>query len=995
MDDEMNTPDGALLEHFLHRHSEDAFARLVRRHLEFVHSTAVRHLPDDPESARDVSQVVFSDLARNAAKLVDRPSLMGWLHTATRLASANARRGEHRRRLRETLAHSMNSSSTSSSADWPAIRAVIDDALGELPPVDREAVLLRHFGSLPWAEVGNRLGMTETAARLRVDRAMQRLRDVLARGGIVSTAAALGTVLAQNAVLPAPADLLPSILRKAGAIGRVQTTGHLVRFATPGRLILSLASMVAVLFWMTGPVPTPGSVESTVAATSPNSARRIAQLFFGTHGIGQSAKASGRIELAGHPLELTVLANPNDTPLVGGKIELRTTRQDGTARSETFVTGDSGTVRIPLPPDATKVEIFTRIAGCADTRLHWDLASGEVPPSEYVLRLVAPAAISGQMVDNAGNPIRDAEMSFNHWDSPGPLNSPEDHQFAFVSTHTDSTGHWSLRRIAPDVLPFIYGGPIHPDFVAPPQTRLGFTKSALDEMLAGTHVFRMEPGEFVRGVVRDLAGAPVFKARIHVAGPGAGREAVTDADGSFVMRGCPTGELTLTAEASGFAPRSLLLQSPIQASPLEIVLPAARSVRFRVVDRTGAPVANAWLCPRTRPPGPIGSGAIEPNIDTDLRANADGVAVWNDAPREPFYMDVRANGFLAQDQIEIGADCDDTVVVLTNALTVTASVRDSVTGEPIQWFRVRVASPISELDDEGNLSTNLFFHSIERFVIDGSNGSFRHAFDEAPILGEAARGIRLRFEAEGYLPSVSRLLHFGDDPVELAMVLQPAPGWIVTVLGPDREPAPGADIGILRSATHLDLDSGGLALTHSGDPSSLAKTDAQGQFHWSPDGTIQAVLFAHPTGFARLKPGELLPDEPVVLSPWGHISAVVHSTGHGPAGETVSLRLFEGDNVSFISNPSALTDATDLSGVFNFTRVPPGRHELLAWIPVGPDGATVCVPVPIGVVEVRAGETARFGPAELPDRIELPAMPSAILGTAINMPTGPEGTAPR
>jgi len=68
---------------------------------------------------------------------------------------------------------------------------VLDDALHELKAGDREAVVLRFLEDRPLREVGARLGLNENAARMRVDRALDKLRGQLARRGITSTASGL------------------------------------------------------------------------------------------------------------------------------------------------------------------------------------------------------------------------------------------------------------------------------------------------------------------------------------------------------------------------------------------------------------------------------------------------------------------------------------------------------------------------------------------------------------------------------------------------------------------------------------------------------------------------------------------------------------------------------------------------------------------------------------------------------------------------------------
>ncbi|MCW5559539.1 MAG: hypothetical protein KIT22_17120, partial [Verrucomicrobiae bacterium] len=62
-----------------------------------------------------------------------------------------------------------------------------------------------------FADVGAALGATAEAARKRVDRALDRLRDSLARRGVTTTAAALGGALTTHAVQVAPAGLAATL----------------------------------------------------------------------------------------------------------------------------------------------------------------------------------------------------------------------------------------------------------------------------------------------------------------------------------------------------------------------------------------------------------------------------------------------------------------------------------------------------------------------------------------------------------------------------------------------------------------------------------------------------------------------------------------------------------------------------------------------------------------------------------------------------------------
>jgi RNA polymerase sigma factor (sigma-70 family) len=203
----MQDDDATLLRSYAESHRQDAFAEVVRRNMDAVYSSALRRLGGDAHLAKDAAQQVFITLASRAGELARHPVLAGWLHTATRNAAANIVRSERRRRLREQEAHAMNeiTSKPRLEADWNQIAPVLDEVIDELSAKDSAAVLLRFFDRRTFAEMGVVLRLSEDAARMRVERALEKLRVRLARRGIGSTAAALGAVLAQHTVAAAPA----------------------------------------------------------------------------------------------------------------------------------------------------------------------------------------------------------------------------------------------------------------------------------------------------------------------------------------------------------------------------------------------------------------------------------------------------------------------------------------------------------------------------------------------------------------------------------------------------------------------------------------------------------------------------------------------------------------------------------------------------------------------------------------------------------------------
>jgi len=244
------TPDSELLREFAGTNSQEAFAELVKRHVNLVYSAALRQVNGDAHLAQDVAQTVFTDLARKAGTLVQRETLTGWLYTSAHFAAAKMVRGESRRRDREEkfMRESANENVpevgrvTPCAPDWEIIRPDIDDAMHELKEVDREAILLRYFENQPFIQVGAKLGLNENAARMRVERATGKLREILTKRGI-PTASALASVISANAVQMAPANLAATLTTASLATAGTGTITFL-QIMTATKIKLAIGALI-------------------------------------------------------------------------------------------------------------------------------------------------------------------------------------------------------------------------------------------------------------------------------------------------------------------------------------------------------------------------------------------------------------------------------------------------------------------------------------------------------------------------------------------------------------------------------------------------------------------------------------------------------------------------------------------------------------------------------------------------------------------------------
>jgi len=233
----MDESDLELLARYSRRHAEDAFAELVRRHLDLVHSAALRQVRV-PHLAEEVAQSTFIKLARHAGQLAPDTILTAWLYQVTRRTAIDVVRREASRQLREQIATEMNAMNAT-AADWTHIEPLLDEAMHALDDTDRTAVLLRYFENKSLREVGATLGTSENAAQKRLARAVERLREFFAKRGVNVGASGLVVVISANAVQAAPVGLAASVATAAVLKGTVLTASTV----TLGKGMLNLMAI--------------------------------------------------------------------------------------------------------------------------------------------------------------------------------------------------------------------------------------------------------------------------------------------------------------------------------------------------------------------------------------------------------------------------------------------------------------------------------------------------------------------------------------------------------------------------------------------------------------------------------------------------------------------------------------------------------------------------------------------------------------------------------
>ncbi len=933
----MNSNDINLLRRYVSERSEEAFAELVRQRIGLVYSAALRQLDGDAHLAEEVTQSVFTDLACKAPNLTRHSSLAGWLFTSTRYAAAAVRRANARRSNREQEAHAMSQvlQSAESGPSWEEIRPILDEAMHDLKGDDREAVLLRFFDQLPLAELGTRLGVSENAARMRVDRALERLRAALVKRGVTSTSAALAVVLTGQTIVAAPAGLAASVSQTA-LMSAATASGLsllLARLTLQFKLAAGaavLATAIALPLWLVKHSDHSISANVTpVAKAAVAPVAREAASFRDTSLTALNATPVIRT----NTLHLTILADDVSQPIPDVQINCTITRAKQPVKT-TLISQRNGVCDVPCPADLEVIELVTQKDGFADTVLHWEPSNGDTMPSNYTARLVRAVHMGGYVQEADGTPVS-IKISFGLSISSGSVDpsvylNHEHREFKRIVTMSDAQGRWSLDRIAPDMIgrtaAMVYDQ-VHItklEFFVLPETQA--------QLREGKYIFNLTRSPMVRGTVVDSQGNPIAQASVvngELRHTGPGYEDTSRADGSFTINRDLEGKTTLTVSAKGFVPQIVHMAGGIEDLFTNIVLKQGRMLQLKVTDQTGGPVADAKIIAPFDYTPPASLGTTDRN----------GRATLHEAPAGTMALYIYAHGY-EPTNTTLTVDSEEQLVTLMKQPVVSGTVSDAVTGQPIPTFRVFFCGMPLSSESFTPSERGEDWHQFNR-------GTFR--LEPASFLDHflpRASGYMLKFEVEGYAPCVSRFIRADELDVKLDIALRPAQPVKVTVLNPDGRPAEGAQVGLIGGQFPITLTAEHFDSVFS---SAVFRTDSHGVAALPPDDSIRSVIAINSQGFVMATPAALATDPTLQLQPFGRLDGQV-MVGSQPAVDRKVYLYPNWGDPSLISNYFTTTDG---EGRFSFPQLPPGNYHVSALLI---DSAKSFEG--LGTAEVRSGETS-------------------------------------
>ena len=298
----MSEPDDRLIAEFNARRSEEAFAALVRQHVNLVFATALRQV-GDAGAAEEITQNVFVALAQAAGKLGSHPTIAGWLHQTALNKSREWLRSELRRRRREQVAVNLDLARAEGDSVWSSLVPLLDEALLELREPDRLAVILHFMEGRTFQEVGSALGIGEDTARKRVNRCLEQLTHFFRRRGFAAPALVAGAPLFTLSSHAAPAGLAASATTAGLAAAHSAATSTLTLIKGALKIMAwtkmkTAAVAGAALLLATGTTMLTVKAVHAIRAASPpdiqGSWEGVAEIL-GTSGVSQGEKARSRV----------------------------------------------------------------------------------------------------------------------------------------------------------------------------------------------------------------------------------------------------------------------------------------------------------------------------------------------------------------------------------------------------------------------------------------------------------------------------------------------------------------------------------------------------------------------------------------------------------------------------------------------------------------------------------------------------------------------------
>ena len=442
-----------------------------------------------------------------------------------------------------------------------------------------------------------------------------------------------------------------------------------------------------------------------------------------------------------HAIEVAIIEKENGKPITGACAVVESMYiTDNYQRYKTlYATESRGRCEVSLAANnlcSLGIEVQKQgFATMAKTWSNYASAVGRNPlvnlPEKHTFEMLPATAVGGIVQDEEGNPIEAAEVSFSAY-----LNEPGERISIRRSVLTDAKGQWRVEGI-PAEIDRISIGLKHPEYGGDYGTRRNLTGQALLDAKALKHIEILNKGITMTGKVLSDEGQPVNMASVLLSQRSSmSFFSITDSSGSFRFA-CSGdrnsyGEVpAVIVEAPGYAPALKFIDIEPNPEPLEFHLSRGKTLKCRVVDSEGKPVAGAWT-------------VVEP-----LLAENKNYSVWLEdtdqkgefeipnVPDSDIGITIGKLGYIAVRDFVLVPSENEFTIPMKRASTVKGTVTDAGTGKTIPNFEIALVSSYGGRERIGN-------------PMDFAEGAYELSFDEA-----SPQPYRFRCYAVGYESATS------------------------------------------------------------------------------------------------------------------------------------------------------------------------------------------------------------------------------------------------
>jgi RNA polymerase sigma-70 factor (ECF subfamily) len=550
----MTRSERTLWRRWVERRDGDAFAALVRRHARFVYDFA-RRVAGNAADAEDLTQEAYLKLAEAEPQEPDAVGLRAFLGRRVVLGARMLKRAALARRRHEGLA------THPGGAGGPedlARREEAQKALDLLPAGERRAVELRFLHDLSYSEIGDVLGTTEEAARMRVHRGLERMR---ARFGASACLAAL-------ALFEPPARMLASTAKTAlltGGVVVAQAAGKKAAILVGLALLLGLIGTAAVKIAGSGRGQDTASRAPRVREPMETASRDASET-----AVVESAPVEPRIS--------GVVVDAEGTPVQNATVRVLRLRE----RYEWVETSTGVDGRFAF-------DVQHR---CMMEARHPSYAMASITADTGVeTRIVLPRGVPVRVeVRGGGRPVEGARVAA----TPG-----HERVFADARYRAPGEGVTDARGVAEFHVPegrfqvWANGAGWAPKLAPPIVCALGRPQEVRLELV---------PGGVVEGTARDRRGGAAAGARVVVrASPGFHGQTTTGRDGRYVVEHVPLVSeewLTVVADHPEHAATStsrIWNEADGDRLRFDLVLPETARLHGVALDAMGHAIASRRL----------------------------------------------------------------------------------------------------------------------------------------------------------------------------------------------------------------------------------------------------------------------------------------------------------------------------------------------------------------------------------------------------------------